>query len=92
MVQQMDVPLTPEERRFSEPEDQRQPTKKIFILLLLLACVVMVGLAFLLWWVPYVGLSNIHRSLPGILAIFLGGFVLFWLGGALTLVLSLIHI
>jgi len=91
MAQQMDVPLTPDERRFSEPEEQRQPTKKIFILLLLLACVVMVGLAFLLWWVPYVGLSNIHRSLPGILAIFLGGFVLFWLGGALTLVFTIVR-
>ena len=91
MAQQMDVPLTPEERRFSEPEEQRQPTKRIFILLLLLACVVMVGLAFLLWWVPYVGLSNIHRYLPGILAIFLGGFVLFWLGGALTLVFTIVR-
>jgi hypothetical protein len=53
--------------------------------------VVMVSLAFLLWWVPYVGLSNIHRSLPGILAIFLGGFVLFWLGGALTLVFTIVR-
>ena len=91
MVQQMDVPLTPDEKRFSDPENQRQPTKRIFILLLLLACVVMVGLAFLLWWVPYVGLSNIHRYLPGILAIFLGGFVLFWLGGALTLVFTIVR-
>ncbi len=88
MPQQMDVPLTTDEKKFSEPEDQRQPTKRIFILLLLLACVVMVGLAILLWWVPYVGLS---RSLPGILAIFLGGFVLFWLGGALTLVFTIVR-
>ncbi|MCK5724348.1 MAG: DUF116 domain-containing protein [Gammaproteobacteria bacterium] len=87
----MDVPLTTDEKRFSESEDQKQPTKRIFILLLLLACVVMVGLAILLWWVPYVGLSNIHRSLPGILAIFLGGFVLFWLGGALTLVFTIVR-
>lgn len=91
MPQQMDVPLTAEEKKFSDPENQRQPTKRIFILLLLLACVVMVGLAFLLWWVPYVGLSNIHRYLPGILAIFLGGFVLFWLGGALTLVFTIVR-
>ena len=91
MPQQMDVPLTTDEKRFSETEDQRQPTKRIFILLLLLACVVMVGLAILLWWVPYVGLSNIHRSLPGILAIFLGGFVLFWLGGAITLVFTIVR-
>jgi hypothetical protein len=91
MSQQLDIPLTTHEKSSSEPEDQRQPTKRTFILLLLLACVVMVGLAFLLWWVPYVGLSNIHRSLPGILAIFLGGFVLFWLGGALTLVFTIVR-
>jgi len=91
MPQQMDVPLTMREKSSSEPEDERQPTKRIFILLLLLACVVMVGLAFLLWWVPYVGLSNIHRSLPAILAVCLGGFVLFWLGGALTLVFTIVR-
>ena len=33
MPQQMDVPLTTDEKRFSEPEDQRQPTKRTFILL-----------------------------------------------------------
>jgi hypothetical protein len=87
----MNISLATEKMDSAETEDQRQPTKRIFILLLLLACVVMVGLAFLLWWVPYVGLANIHRNLPVILAIFLGGFVLFWLGGALTLVFTIIR-
>lgn len=87
----MNISLATEKMDSAETEDQRQPTKRIFILLLLLACVVMVGLAFLLWWVPYVGLANIHRNLPVVLAIFLGGFVLFWLGGALTLVFTIIR-
>ena len=87
----MNILLATEKMDSAETEDQRQPTKRIFILLLLLACVVMVGLAFLLWWVPYVGLANIHRNLPVVLAIFLGGFVLFWLGGALTLVFTIIR-
>jgi hypothetical protein len=51
----------------------------------------MVGLAFLLWWVPFVGLATIHPSLPLILALVLAGFVLFGLGGALTLVFTIIR-
>lgn len=68
-----------------------QPQLRTFIFLLLLASGVMVGLAFLLWWVPYVGLANIHPSLPLIVAIVFGGIVLFGLGGALTLVFTIIR-
>jgi uncharacterized protein len=68
-----------------------RPKKRIFIFLLLVSCVVLVGLAFLLWWVPYVGLANIHPSLPLILAIALASLVLFGLGGALTLVFTIIR-
>ncbi|MEA2040745.1 MAG: DUF116 domain-containing protein [Thermodesulfobacteriota bacterium] len=66
------------------------PHKNTFILLLLVTCIVLVGLAFLLWWVPYVGLGNIHQSLPVILALVFGGLILFGLGGALTLVCTII--
>lgn len=72
-------------------ESQKQPKIRTFIFLLLLACVVMAGLAVFLWWVPYVGLGNIHPHLPMVLAMALGGFVLFWLGGALTLVFTIIR-
>jgi hypothetical protein len=68
-----------------------RPKKRIFIFLLLVSCVVLVGLAFLLWWVPYIGLANIHPSLPLLLAIALACLVLFGLGGALTLVLTIIR-
>lgn len=71
--------------------NSQQPKKSIFILVLLLVCIVLVVVAFLLWWVPYIGLANIHPNLPLILAIALGCFVLFWLGGALTLVLTVIR-
>jgi hypothetical protein len=91
MPQQVNISIATGKKESAESEEQRQPTKRIFILLLLLACVVMVGLAFLLWWVPYVGLANINPHLPGVLAIVLGGFVLFWLGGALTLVFTIIR-
>jgi hypothetical protein len=68
-----------------------EPKKRTFILLLVLSCVVMVGLAFMLWWVPYVGFSNIHPSLPLIVAAVFCGIVLFGLGGALTLVFTIIR-
>lgn len=68
-----------------------KPQKGIFISLLLVTCIILVSLAFVLWWIPYVGLSNIHPSFPLILAIFFGCLVLFSLGGALTLVFTIIR-
>jgi hypothetical protein len=38
-----------------------------------------------LWYIPYVGLSNIHKSMPLVLAILLGLGVAFFVGGALTM-------
>jgi len=77
-------------REETDPNVDR-PKKRIFIFLLLVSCVVLVGVAFLAWWVPYVGLENIHPSLPLVLAIALACLVLFGLGGALTLVFTIIR-
>ncbi len=63
---------------------------KPFLALLIVSCFALMGLAFLLWWVPYVGLQNIHPSLPLILAICLGSVVTFGLGGALTLIFTIL--
>ncbi len=68
-----------------------KPQKGIFISLLLVTCVILVVVAFTLWWIPYVGLTNIHPSFPLILALIFGGIVLFSLGGALTLVFTIIR-
>jgi hypothetical protein len=75
----------------SYPDHVQQPKKRTFIFLLLITCVVLVGMAFLIWWVPYIGLTNIHPSLPLVLAAILAGFVLFGLGGALTLVFTILR-
>ncbi|MFO7737934.1 MAG: DUF116 domain-containing protein [Desulfatiglandaceae bacterium] len=91
MPQAGDDSLRSEATKVLKSKRQKQPEIRTFISLLLLACVVMVGLAILLWWVPFVGLSNIHPHLPLVLAIALGGFVLFWLGGALTLVFTILR-
>jgi hypothetical protein len=69
----------------------QKPEKRTFIILLLLTCVLLVGLAVVLWWVPYVGFSNIHPRLPLIMAIAFAFVVLFLIGGALTLVLTIIR-
>jgi len=71
-------------------ETEGAPRKRTFILLLLVTCVVLVLLAFLLWYVPYVGLGNIHPFLPFVLGALLAGVVLFVLGGALTLVFTIL--
>jgi hypothetical protein len=67
------------------------PKKGIFISLLLLTCIVLTVFAFILWWIPYIGLTNIHPDLPLILALVFGGMVLFGLGGALTLVFTIVR-
>jgi uncharacterized protein len=77
--------------RVEDDPNVDRPRKRIFIFLLLVSCVVLVGLAFMAWWVPYVGLANIHPRMPLLLAIALACLVLFGLGGALTLVFTIIR-
>jgi hypothetical protein len=68
-----------------------RPMKRVFVFLLVVTCFSLVGLALVLWWVPYVGLSNIHPKLPVALAIGLGAVALFILGGAMTLLLTVLR-
>ncbi len=70
------------------PEEKSQ--KVLFVSLLLVTCTLLVVMAGLLWWVPYVGLANIHRALPAILAACLGLVVLVGATGIISLVLTLI--
>jgi hypothetical protein len=66
------------------------PQKRIFIVLLAVTCVILGGLAYLLWWVPNVGLHNIHPYLPIILAVILGLVVFAVVAGSLLLTLTII--
>ena len=68
-----------------------RPRKRVFIFLLLVTSLLLLGLAFFLWWVPYVGLANIHQWVPVILAVLLSGIVLVSLGAVLTLVFTIIR-
>ena len=74
----------------SQKENQRSD-KWTFILLLLLTCVAMVGIAVVLYLVPYLGFANIHKHLPLIMAIIFAGAVLYMIGGALTLVCTILR-
>lgn len=66
------------------------PQKRVFIGLLAVTCVILGGLAYLLWWVPNVGLHNIHPYLPIILAVILGLVVFAVVAGSLLLTLTII--
>ncbi|MBN1627615.1 MAG: DUF116 domain-containing protein, partial [Deltaproteobacteria bacterium] len=75
-------------------EDSNKNTKsekRTFIVLLLLTCGALSVTAVLLWVIPYIGFSNIHPWLPIIMAVIIAGGVLYLLGGALTLVLTIIR-
>jgi len=67
-----------------------KPRKRLFITLLGGACGVVLGVAFLLWWVPSVGLANIHPLLPLVFGLVLGLLALILVGGLSLLVLTLL--
>jgi hypothetical protein len=72
-------------------EENRMAEKWTFVFLLLLTCLVLVGLAVVLWLIPYIGFSNIHPKLPLIMAVLFGAIVLFLIGGGLTLVFTILR-
>jgi hypothetical protein len=67
-----------------EPSNPRT----LFIALLIASVLGISVLAFLLWWIPTVGLGNINRTLPYILAIFLIGAIVSLLVTASLLAMS----
>lgn len=71
-------------------ERSEQPRKRLFILLLSITSTVVLALAFLLWWVPSIGLGNIHPSLPLVFGLLLGSAALVVVGGLTLLVLTLL--
>lgn len=45
------------------------PRKRLFVALMGVTCLLIVGLIYLLWWVPNRGLANIHPELPRIVGL-----------------------
>ncbi len=71
-------------------EHAEPPRKRLFILLLGLACGLILGLTFLLWWVPSIGLENIHPALPLFFGALLGSIALVIVAGLSLLILTLL--
>jgi hypothetical protein len=67
-----------------------RPQKRIFLALLIVTCLLFTLLLGLLWYVPYVGLANLHRDLPLILGIVFGVLLLVVVGGLVLLAFTVV--
>jgi uncharacterized protein len=65
-----------------------RPQKRIFLGLLVVTCLLFTILLGILWYVPYVGLSNINPRLPLILGAIFAVFLLIIVGGLVLLALT----
>jgi hypothetical protein len=72
------------------PHREYQPRKRLFIGLLAVACTLVLLCAFLLWWVPSVGLQNIHPLLPLIFGAVLATLAALIVAGLSLLILTLL--
>ena len=68
---------------------KKRQQQGIFVKLLILTCLILLVVSFILWYIPYLGLSTIHSQLPLLLAIVLGVAMLLILCGAGTLIITL---
>ena len=68
-----------------------RPQKRIFIGLLVFTCLILFFLIFLAWYVPLVGLKNIHPSLPLIFSLALAVLVFFMIFGGLLLIFTILR-
>jgi hypothetical protein len=67
-----------------------RPRKRLFIGVLCGANTCVLLLAFLIWWVPSVGLANIHPALPVVFGTILGATALLLVSGLGLLILTLL--
>ncbi|MBW1918129.1 MAG: DUF116 domain-containing protein [Deltaproteobacteria bacterium] len=67
-----------------------RPQKRVFIGLLAATCLILGVLLAVLWYVPFVGLTNIHPDLPLILGIVFGLLSFIAVAGVLLLILTIL--
>ena len=72
----------------SSAEKATPPRKRLFIALMGTTCLLIVGVIYLLWWIPTRGLANIHPDLPRIIGVIFGVLSIVALLGTLLLVLT----
>ncbi len=68
-----------------------RPGKGLFLGLMLLSVILLLILLGIIWWVPTVGLSNIHPSLPTVVGGIFLALLLFTVGGALLITLTILR-
>ncbi len=68
-----------------------KPKKRVFIGLLVFTCLILFFLIFLLWYVPLVGLKNIHPFLPLIFSLALAVLVFLMISGGLLLIFTILR-
>lgn len=85
-----ELSATTKEALAGDSQIPEKPQKRIFIGLLAVTCLILSGLAYVLWWVPNVGLQNIHPYLPAILAATLGLLVFAVVAGSILLTLTIL--
>ena len=68
-----------------------KPQKRIFIGLLVLTCIILFFFIFLLWYIPMVGLKDIHPSLPLLFTVALAVLVFLMISGGLLLVFTILR-
>lgn len=72
----------------SEQKGAPRPRKRLFVALMGVTCTLIIGVIYLLWWIPTKGLANIHPDLPyyvGIVSGILSGIALL---GTLLLIVT----
>jgi len=67
-----------------------KPKKRVFIGLLVFTCLILFILIFLLWYVPLVGLKNIHPFLPLIFSLALAVLVFLMISGGFLLIITIL--
>ncbi len=67
-----------------------KPQKRIFLGLLAVTCLLFTLILAVIWYVPYVGLANIHRDLPLILGLLLATLLVVVCGGLVLLALTVV--
>lgn len=67
-----------------------RPQKRIFLGLLTLTCLLFTLLLGILWYVPYVGLANLHENLPIVLGVVFGVILVLVFAGMVILALTVL--
>jgi len=69
---------------------ENRPGKRIFVGLLVITCLILFFVIFVFWYVPMVGLKNIHPALPFLFTLLLAMAVFLMLSGGMLLVVTVL--